>query len=433
MKVIVHPSRLEGTLLVPASKSVMQRACAAALIRKGETRLYHPGHSADDKAAIEVIEAMGATVQKQDDHYLIKSNGLVAKKPLLVHCGESGLGMRMFTPIAACLSEPVTLDGHGSLHDRPMGFFDQVLPPLGVKVRTTGGRLPIQVQGPLVPSNIQIDGKLSSQFLTGLLFAYSAAAAKQVVIEVEGLVSKPYIDLTLSIIRAFGLPCPENKAYQQFYFSGQTSSDQQALTRRDPFSFWVESDWSSASFFLVAGALVGPIRLQGLDMNSVQADRAILQALDAAGVGYAMDTKGIVVHPAAIKPFQFDATDCPDLFPPLVALAAFAQGDTILSGAHRLTHKESDRAHTLKNEFAKMGVLIEQDKDQLIVHGKGVLTGALVSACGDHRIAMALAVAGLRATGATEITGAEAIKKSYPDFFADLSMLGASLSLPDLN
>jgi 3-phosphoshikimate 1-carboxyvinyltransferase len=139
------------------------------------------------------------------------------------------------------------------------------------------------------------------------------------------------------------------------------------------------------------------------------------------------------VHPAAIKPFQFDATDCPDLFPPLVALAACAHGDTFISGAHRLAHKESDRAYTLKNEFAKLGLMIDQEEDRLIVHGKGTLTGALVSACGDHRIAMALAVAGLRAAGATEIAGAEAIKKSYPDFFADLSMLGASLSLPDLN
>lgn len=428
----------------------MQRACAAALIRRGETQLQNPGHSADDKAAVSVITALGATVQQKGDQLLISSKGLSANGPLLVHCGESGLGMRMFTPIAACLPIPVTVEGSGSLRSRPMQFFNEVLPSLGVMVNTTDGKLPIRVQGPLVPTTIRIDGKLSSQFLTGLLFAYSAVGASQVTIEVDGLVSKPYIDLTLSVMRSFGLACPENHTYQRFYFPDPSKNIQQArptpglsgnenaLADRleyasDPLSFWVESDWSSASFFLVAGALAGPIRLQGLAMQSCQADRAMLQALDAAGVSYAVDAKGIVVHPSIIKPFQFDATDCPDLFPPLVALAAFAKGDTHIRGAHRLAHKESDRALTLKNEFGKMGVLIEQENDCLIVRGKGIVSGAVVSSCDDHRIAMALAVAALLGVSTTEIRGAEAIKKSYPDFFADLSMLGASVSLPDLN
>lgn len=436
MKVSIHPSRLGGTLRVPASKSVMQRACAAALVRKGKTILLHPGHSADDKAALAVIASLGATVQAQDDKVQIDSRGLLSDKPLLVDCGESGLGMRMFTPLAACLSQSVTLTGSGSLRNRPMDFFDQVLPKLGVVVCTTDGKLPIGVQGPLVPASIEIDGTLSSQFLTGLLFAYAAAKASGVSLRVNGLVSKPYIDLTLSVLRSFGLPCPENRDHNDFYFlNGGSSPDHQPqdLAPDSPFIYTVESDWSSASFFLVAGALAGSVRLQGLDLQSFQSDRAILQVLDSAGVSYAVDAKGIVVHRSEIKSFVFDATDCPDLFPPLVALAAYAQGRSTIKGAHRLAHKESDRAQTLVQEFGKMGVVVHAVDDALEVQGGGEAKGASLSSCGDHRIAMALAVAALRATGPTTIADAEAIKKSYPGFFADLSLMGASLSLPDLN
>ena len=440
-----------GTLRVPASKSIMQRACAAALIRQGETILHYPGYAADDEAALSVIMALGASVQKQGDQLLISSKGLQADHPLQVDCGESGLGMRMFTPIAACLSQPVTLTGSGSLERRPMDFFDQVLPALGVKICTTDGKLPIGVQGPLVPATLEIDGTLSSQFLTGLLFAYAAAGARDVSISVKGLVSKPYIDLTLSVLRSFGLPCPTHTAYQTFYFPPiDHDNGAQSLYENDtvaianipvqgdhvsqkPLSFWIESDWSSASFLLVAGALAGPIHLQGLDLQSFQSDRALLNVFDKAGVSYAIDAKGIVVHPSEIKPFDFDATDCPDLFPPLVALAAYAQGVSTIKGAHRLTHKESNRAQTLQQEFEKMGVLIQASDEALVISGSGVVQGASVSSCSDHRIAMALAVAALRAQGDTTVFGAEAINKSYPSFFADLSLLGASLSLPDLN
>lgn len=451
MKVTIQPAILRGAVQVPASKSVMQRACAAALIRKGETILHHPGSAADDEAALSVIASLGAMVQKQEKRLLISSNGLHADRPLFVNCGESGLGVRMFTPLAACLSFPVTLNGSGSLLTRPMHFFDEVLPALGVMVCTTEGRLPIGVQGPMVPANICIDGTLSSQFLTGLLMAYSASGASNVSIEVKGLVSKPYIDLTLSVMHSFGLPCPENRAYQNFYFpfldkanwlnSSSATGDlasvgspsEGSVSKGPPLSYWIESDWSSASFLLVAGALAGPIHAKGLSLQSFQSDRAILQALDAANVAYAIDAKGLVVHPSEIVPFVFDATDCPDLFPPLVALAAFAQGDSIIKGAHRLMHKESNRAQTLQQEFFKMGLEIQEKDDALLVRGRGELRGATVSSCSDHRIAMALAVAALRAKGPTTITGAEAIKKSYPTFFSDLSKLGASVSLPDFN
>ncbi|MFM7646041.1 MAG: 3-phosphoshikimate 1-carboxyvinyltransferase [Sphingomonadales bacterium] len=434
MNVTIQPGALKGTVQVPASKSVMQRACAAALIRKGETILYGPGNSADDEAALSVIASLGATVQRQDGRIVISSRGVSASTPVQIHCGESGLGLRMFTPLAACLAVPVTLEGSGSLLTRPMHFFDEVLPKLGVRVCTTEGRLPIGVQGPLVPATICIDGALSSQFLTGLLLAYSASGASDVSIEVKGLVSKPYIDLTLAVIKAFGLPCPENHAYEVFYFPAKAAVDAtRNVITENTISYRVESDWSSASFLIVAAALTGPIRLQGLSQQSFQSDRSLLQAIDAANVTYAIDAKGMIVHPSAISAFVFDANDCPDLFPPLVALAAFADGESIIKGTHRLIHKESNRAKTLQQEFVKMGLDITERDDALVIKGKGSLQGACVSSCNDHRIAMALAVAALRANGSTTIEHAEAIKKSYPTFFADLSMLGASVSLPDFN
>ncbi|NDF98498.1 MAG: hypothetical protein EB101_06170 [Chitinophagia bacterium] len=202
MKVTVQPSNLGGVLRVPASKSVMQRACAAALISKGDTLLGNPGSSADDEAALSIITALGATVRKQGDQLLISSPGLHIEKPLTVDCGESGLSIRMFTP----------------------------MPSLGVVVCTTQGKLPIGIQGPLRPMTIRVDGSLSSQFLTGLLFAYAAAGARDVSIYVDGLVSKPYIDLTLSVMRSFGLSCPENKNYQEFYFGPAVASPSIAYT-----------------------------------------------------------------------------------------------------------------------------------------------------------------------------------------------------------
>lgn len=407
----------------------MQRACAAAWLSGGHTRLLHPGHAADDKAALAIIAQLGATVQAAANEVIIDSKGITHSGPLSLDCGESGLSIRLFTPLAALSSYPVSLTGQGTLIHRPMDFFDTVLPSLGVKVRSNNGKLPIQVQGPLVPRTITVDGSISSQFLTGLLFAFAAAQAQGVTIKVEHPVSTPYTELTLSVMKAFGCPVPHHRNYQEYFFETGSREWPSLHARRD---FFVEADWSSASFLLVAGALAGPLCVKGLDLQSLQADRAMLEALMAAGVSVVADAKGLHVSPATPRAFEFDATHCPDLFPPLVALAAYATGTTRIKGVHRLYHKESDRAAALAAEFGKMGLVITEEQDCLLVRGTGSLQGGMVHAHGDHRIAMALAVAGLRADKHSTISGAECVKKSYPDFFADLSMLGASLSLPDL-
>nr|WP_262915240.1 hypothetical protein [Niabella ginsengisoli] len=179
---------------------------------------------------------------------------------------------------------------------------------------------------------------------------------------------------------------------------------------------------------LVAGAIAGNITVRGLNLSSTQADKKITEALMSANAGIAMDAKGIQLHKAAMQAFEFDATDCPDLFPPLVALAAYCNGTTKIKGVSRLAHKESDRGVTLQEEFGKMGLKIDLDGDMMQVHGGSGLKGTLVHSRHDHRIAMACAVAALRADGDTTIEEAQAVNKSYPDFYDHIKALGAQVS-----
>jgi 3-phosphoshikimate 1-carboxyvinyltransferase len=308
-----------------------------------------------------------------------------------------------------------------------MDFFDSVLPQLGVTIKSTKGKLPLTIRGPLIPANIEIDGSISSQFLTGLLMAYSAAVAENVSIRVNDLRSRPYIDLTLSVMRSFGLPLPENRDYKEFYFSGSN----EPVMARKTVDYFVEADWSGAAFLLVAGAIAGPLQLRGLDPGSAQADKAILDGLLSANAVISMDAKGIKIRPGEMNGFDFNATDCPDLFPPLTALALYCKGETKIKGVHRLAYKESNRAEALKEEFEKMGAEINISGDHLIIKGKASLKEAELSSHHDHRIAMALAVAALGSDSPVTIHDAESVNKSYPDFFRDLKMLGAGIKLSD--
>jgi 3-phosphoshikimate 1-carboxyvinyltransferase len=416
----IQPSQLTGTIHAAASKSSMQRACAAALLTVGETVLLNPGKSNDDLAAIDVIRKLGASIENDSEGNLVIRSSGIHPKNNEVNCGESGLGIRMFTPIAALSAEPITLNGTGSLLTRPMDFFDEILPKLGVKVRSSNGKLPLAIQGPLQPANIEVDGSLSSQFLTGLLMAYGAAGANGVTITVKDLKSKPYIDLTLQVMKHFGWEVG-NDNYERFSF------DRSEKVENKSQKYTVEGDWSGAAFLLVAGAVAGPLTVKGLDVFSTQADKAILQALMDCGCRLSVEPDKIDIGPMpSLKAFHFNANDCPDLFPPLVALAAYCDGTTVIEGVKRLTHKESNRALTLQEEFTKLGIEIVLQDDLMLVKG-GTAVGATTHSHHDHRIAMACAVAGLKASGEVIIEEAEAINKSYPDFYEHLEKLGAGV------
>ena len=437
MVAIVHPSKLSGSQIAPASKSSMQRACAAALIHIGKTIIHNPGHSNDDLAALDVIQKLGAIVETERlvnekgnmGSIVVNSNGVKPIGPSM-NCGESGLGIRMFTPIAALSNELISIEGKGSLVKRPMHFFDEILPKVGVKVQSQKGFLPIQIQGPLVPANITIDGSLSSQFLTGMLMAYAATEKQNIEIKVIDLKSKPYIDLTLAVLNSFGWKV-EHTNYESFRFLAHAPL-------KPVIEYTVEGDWSGAAFLLVAGAIAGPIKVKGLQLNSTQADKKIMEALISAKATMKQEEDGILIGPSAdnsnnysngLVPFEFDATDCPDLFPPLVALASVCNGVTKIKGVSRLAHKESDRGLTLQTEFAKMGVQIELVGDEMLIHGGALIQSATVFSQQDHRIAMACGVAALVANGPIEITEAEAINKSYTDFFTHLQELGAKVDI----
>jgi len=437
MRAIVHPSKLSGSQIAPASKSSMQRACAASLIHVGKTIIHNPGHSNDDLAALDVIQKLGALVEidnAPDEKgnagiVIVNSNGVKPVGPSM-NCGESGLGIRMFTPIAALSGELINIEGKGSLVKRPMHFFDEILPLVGVKVNSQKGFLPIAIQGPLVPANITIDGSLSSQFLTGMLMAYAATEKQGIEIKVLDLKSKPYIDLTLAVLNAFGWKV-EHTNYESFRFLAHAPL-------KPVIEYTVEGDWSGAAFLLVAGAIAGPIKVKGLQLNSTQADKKIIEALLSAKANMKQEEDGILIGPSAdnsnnysngLIAFIFDATDCPDLFPPLVALASVCKGITKIKGVSRLAHKESDRGLTLQTEFAKMGVQIDLVGDEMLIHGGAIIQSANVFSQHDHRIAMACGVAALVANGPIEITEAEAINKSYTDFFTHLQELGAKVDI----
>ncbi len=419
----IHPSQINKSIRAPRSKSDMQRACAAALLHHGTTRIHDPGRSNDDLAALDVIAKLGAKVMDQGNVIEISSEGVNPVSDQL-HCGESGLGIRMFTPIAALSSQPIVISGSGSLVKRPMNFFDEIFPQLDIKIQSDHGKLPLSINGPLIPKTITVDGSLSSQFLTGLLMAFSAAGAKGVTIHVKDLKSKPYIDLTLSVLSAFGMKTPWVVQYEQFVFD-----ETDHVQPTGEFDYEVEGDWSGAAFLFVAGAIAGQIKIEGMMADSVQADRKILEAIVDSGAQLKLENGIYEVSPAVLKAFTFDATECPDLFPPLVALAAYCKGTSVISGASRLTHKESNRALTLQDVFGKLGIQIDLEGDIMKIHGGHGLQGAEVHSHHDHRIAMAAAVAALGASGPVTIGDAEAIDKSYPEFYIDLRRLGAEVSL----
>ena len=419
MVVKIQPSIISGKVYAPASKSSMQRGCAAALLKFGDTIISNPGKSNDDLSALDVIQKLGATIKQSGHELLISSKGVIPVSSE-INCGESGLGLRMFAPIAALSSQQIILNGSGSLLQRPMNFFDEIFPLLKIEIHSNNGFLPIKIQGPLQPSDITIDGSLSSQFLTGLLMAYANACIKPVSIKVNDLKSKPYIDLTLQVMKHFGWNV-EHRNYEEFYFLPKTNQQQ------SPTNYTVEGDWSGSAFLLVAAAIAGEITVEGLDANSTQADKAILSALKMSGAKIFIDNNAITISPATLNAFEFDATDCPDLFPPLVALAAYCEGTTSIKGVSRLKHKESNRALSLQKEFAKMGAIIEVNDDIMHIKGNNALKGAIVESHHDHRIAMACAVAALKANGETTIHEADAINKSYPDFYDHLQTLKATL------
>jgi 3-phosphoshikimate 1-carboxyvinyltransferase len=392
----------------------MQRVTAAALLAAGSTRIENPSDCDDALSALGAAAALGATIERTGDALVV--TGGLRSCPATIDCGESGLCLRMFIPIAALVPAPVTLRARGGLSQRPVGMAEPTLKQLGAECASENGLPPVRVCGPLRSGRADVDGSVSSQFLTGLLLALPRAEGDSTLVVAE-LKSRPYIDLTLETLAAFGVRV-EHDDYRTFFIPGRQSFR--------PARVAIEGDWSGAAFLIAAAAVSGDLRIGGLRPASPQADRRILDLLLECGGAAVWEGDTLHVRSSSLRPFTFDATDCPDLFPPLVALACACAGTSRIAGVHRLRHKESDRASALVEEFGRIGVQVAVAGDWLEVCG-GAVRGGDVDARGDHRIAMAAAVAGLIADAPVRISGSGCVAKSYPGFFTDLQRLGGNV------
>ena len=393
-----------------------QRAVAVAGLTRGESVILAGTLSEDIQASIRLAEALGAKVtiaKEENGTHRISVVGGGEPTGEVLDCGESGLSMRMFSSLAALFPRALTLIGKGSLVSRPMTGAKEMLSQFGVMVQLQTNLPPITVIGPIRAGKAEIDGSASSQYLTGLLIALPLVRGDSL-LKVNNLKSKPYVEMTLELIADFGGEIRCNRDLSEFHIFG----NQRYVAR----NYTVEGDWSGASFIAVAGAIGGEVTIENLRADSKQADRAILDAIKMFGAQVDIYRDSVKITRQQNNPFVFDATECPDLFPPLVSLATQANGTSRIRGVHRLKHKESDREKALITEFAKLGAHLGTEGDELVVQGSP-LKGAKVFSHHDHRIAMALKVAEIHCDGPVEIESPECVSKSYPDFYSDMNRL----------
>ncbi len=405
-------SKISGSINAPASKSVMIRAVAASLLAAGTSELLNPSLCADSLAALKIADTLGADVQTSEECVTIRGNESLKTKSLtdnIIYCGESGLCMRMFTPIAGLTSYKFIVEGSGSLRSRPMETLE-TLSLIGGTCETNGGFPPVTIYGPLRGGAVTIDGSKTSQFLTGLLMA-TPLCKEDTNIKVINLKSKPYIEMTIDLLRHFGITIDHDRDLTSFSIKG----NQQYAAKR----YTIEGDWSGAAFLLVAGAIAGSIKVKGLKADSFQADKAILEGLKKAGAFVEITDDYVLAEKKELIPFEFDATDCPDLVPPLVALAANCRGKSVIHGIERLEYKESNRSAALISEFSKLSIRINLFKNSIEIYGDKPL-GDLIDSHNDHRIAMACAIAALNGERPVVIENYQCVAKSYPDFFRDI-------------
>lgn len=415
---VIKYSNIHGEAEAPPSKSFMVRAVAMAVLSKQETTILNPTYCNDALDAISIARALGYNAESKTNKLIISKNSKLQMHNEIL-CGESALSMRLFAPIVALTKTPVSLTAKGSLQKRPAQFMADTFKQLGVKFSTNNGFPPLHILGSISKYFAKIDGSISSQFLSGLLMALPKANADSTLI-VNNLVSIPYVDMTLEIIKLFGGEIHNTADYSEFKIK---ANQHYACSK-----YTIEGDWSGAAPLLVSGAIAGGVSVRGLNVKSAQADKKILQAIEQTGANISYDNNSINISKSdTLKAFNFNALHCPDLFPTLTALAANCEGTSCISGVGRLAYKESNRALALQQEFAKMGINITFDKDDMLVVG-GKIKTAHTNTHNDHRIAMAISVAALKTNTQVSINNAECVNKTYPKFFDDMVKLGAKIT-----
>lgn len=412
MEKIIRNITLAGTVQAPPSKSDAQRAILIAALTDGKSIIVQPGTSEDVLRMIENMQKLGAQVFI--DHLELTITGVHAfHDRTTFNAGESGLGFRLLTALSAVAPGSYWIDAEGSLLNRKQNFIIDTLKETGCQIEHRNGFPPFNVLGKINRSIIDLDASDSSQFLSGLLIALPLLN-QQIELKVQNLRSTPYVHMTLNSLSKFGVQI-QNKNDQHFVIS--------ANSKFTPTKYTVEGDWSGTSNWFVAAALGAQIEICGLNPSSLQADTAILKAMSASNclIHYSNDVYKIDGRNK--RPFEFDATQCPDLFPALIPLAASCIGVSRIQGVHRLRNKESDRAFVLLNEYKTLGLDIVIDNDTMIVYGTGTLNGGKVHSNNDHRIAMSLAISSLISRGEVVILDCNCVNKSYPDFWSEFDRL----------
>ncbi len=415
-KIIIKPKLLKGNIVVPSSKSLGHRGIIAAALSRGISRVDNIQLSKDVEATMEIMKELGAVVNIEDQNLYIDGRKMFSyEKKLDLRCRESGSTLRFLIPLALTKDGDYIFHGEGKLISRPLEPYYEIFEEKGIKYSREEDGLPLKVSGKLTSGTYRVRGDISSQFITGLLFSLPIIEGNSRIQITTKLESKGYIDLTLDILKDFGIEI-ENNNYKEFNIRGA-----QKYNCRN---YYVEGDYSQGAVFLIAGALGSSIVCSGLNKDSLQGDKVILDILEAMGCNVEESEEGIKVKPSKTKGIEIDASNCPDLVPILTVLASLSEGETKIVNAKRLRIKECDRLHAITKELNKLGANIIELEDSLIISGVNELKGGEVDSHNDHRIVMALAIAATRAKGDVIINNPSAVEKSYPNFFKDYFKLG---------
>ena len=410
----INPSPLSGEITAPPSKSAAHRFIICAALANGESVISPACHSEDIDATLGCVKALGALVEEKNGKFYITGldRNKIKNKSVTLDCGESGSTLRFMLPIAAALGANATFIGRGRLPKRPISPLTDILRENGVIC--SGDTLPLTISGVLKPNEYKISGNISSQYLTGLLYAISInGGSATLTTELE---SSGYVDLTVKILYDFGVQVTKNKNLytSKGEFSPQTTT--------------IEGDWSGACFFLTAAALGGEITIKGLDLNSTQGDKSVLELYKNFGAEIKVEDGKIFIKGKSLKGISINCAEIPDAVPALAVVAAASKGQTEIRGGERLRLKETDRIKTVIAGLKSMGIAVEELPDGMIITG-GNPKGGTVNGAGDHRIVMAFAVLAAYANSPTIIEGYKAVNKSYPTFFEDFKKLGGKANV----
>lgn len=410
---IVRPSKICGTLRAPASKSDAHRAMICAALADGPTRITIEGTGRDIEATRSCLESLGAVFS--DDGGLAVSGGLREARGGLaaLDCGESGSTLRFILPLVPALGRSAEITGAGRLPSRPIGPLADALAARGARLSSRS--LPLTVSGELSPGDFRLPGDVSSQFITGLLFALPLLDGTSTITMTTPLESAGYVEMTIRTLERFGVEVERTADGWRVPSSRY----------RSPGGYAVEGDWSSAAFPLAAGAIAGGrVTVIGLARDTAQGDAAICSLLARFGARAERDETSASVEAGEMRGIEIDASQIPDMVPALAAVAAYAKGRTTIYGASRLRIKESDRIASTCEMLRAIGVSADETDDGLTIEGGSRPSGGTVDCAGDHRIAMASAAAACGCTAPVRLVGAHVCEKSYPRFFSDLRSIG---------